>query len=161
MEKICGGSMPYVPEEELKEKHEKMRDDAIAQFTHSKKFGDNDISIKFQAQLEQDISHLFEHYYKVNMSKQVNSFKFIITAFIVMIASLMISQILDLIGLDFLMAPFHLISVLLLLLILFCAYAQFYGGFSGVLYKLNLIPDYLMREIKKLVIEKYHPVKIE
>lgn len=119
----------------------------MTHFSRFKKFGNTEISNSYKTKLEQEIHELFVDYEKINHSKRVNSFKVIITAFIISVSCFIISSTLDVVGLDIFMLPFNIISVSMLILIIFCSYAQFYGGHSDILYRLNQIPDLLIHQV--------------
>ncbi|KAF0989216.1 hypothetical protein HZS_1021 [Henneguya salminicola] len=159
MNEICGGGKPYLPHDTFTLKHTAFYDEAVRQFTHCKKFGGDTIMHQYLERLEKELNERYQEFFAINKSKQVNSFKFIITSFLICIISFLTSQILDVVGLDVLMLPFNIISIIFLLLIIFCSYAQFYGGYSNVLYYLNLIPDMFIAYIKQHVISNYLETK--
>jgi len=118
MEQHCGGDRPYIHPNQLEVLHREIYRKAIDKFCRTRKIGGEELSQRYQQDLEKEIVETFEKYKKHNDSKNVFAFSRTPTTFIIlMIVSYMISGLLETLwlgGLNFIFMMVFWICFLLL-----------------------------------------------
>lgn len=71
MEKICGGSKPFINPTHLEAKHAEVMADCMGQFDQIPKMGGLEFSTGYRQKLEEELAASFEHFAIQNRSKNV------------------------------------------------------------------------------------------
>lgn len=71
MEKICGGSQPFINPTHLETRHGEVKTDCISQFDNIPKMGGEEFSVSYRQKLEEELDQSFEHFAIQNRSKNV------------------------------------------------------------------------------------------
>ncbi|XP_058016271.1 uncharacterized protein LOC131186571 [Ahaetulla prasina] len=138
MEKICGGDKPYVAPELLEVKHQKQSVRALEHFRRIKKMGGREFSQRYEDELMQELSDLFEDLAKHNQRKKIfNTFRTLAIHFAMIVVLYVTSGITKYIGLSVVAQLCNLIVGLLILSLLAWGYIQY----SGKSHELGIVID--------------------
>ncbi|XP_062249825.1 atlastin-3 [Platichthys flesus] len=101
MEKVCGGDLPYVAPESLEEKHVFNSREALHSFSSTKKMGGQEFCDKYQAQLEKELTEMWQSYCKHNQSKNLfSAFRTPAVLFVLVCLLYIVSGVLLFVGLS-------------------------------------------------------------
>ncbi|XP_053284627.1 atlastin-3 [Pleuronectes platessa] len=101
MEKVCGGDLPYVAPESLEEKHVFNSREALHSFSSTKKMGGQEFCDKYQSQLENELTEMWQSYCKHNQSKNLfSAFRTPAVLFVLVCLLYIVSGVLLFVGLS-------------------------------------------------------------
>ncbi|XP_067011778.2 atlastin-like [Anabrus simplex] len=96
MNRVCGGTRPYIIPEQLAEQHSRLKTAAVHQFISVPQMGGAEFSKKYHAMLESDIDEMFREYMLVNKRKNIGAVVKIPAVYVtIAVVSYIISGILE------------------------------------------------------------------
>lgn len=130
MEEICGGEKPYLSPDILEEKHQEFKQLALDHFKKTKKMGGKDFSFRYQQELEEEITELYENFCKHNGSKNVfSTFRTPAVLFTGIAVLYIASGLTGFIGLEVVAQLFNCMVGLLLIALLTWGYIRYSGQY--------------------------------
>uniref|UniRef100_A0A4W4GXD7 GB1/RHD3-type G domain-containing protein n=1 Tax=Electrophorus electricus TaxID=8005 RepID=A0A4W4GXD7_ELEEL len=133
MEKICGGELPYVAPDSLEEKHHFFMNESLKHFASIKKMGGQEFCSRYQAQLESELTELWESFSKHNESKNVfSAFRTPAVLFVLVCFLYVLSGLLLFIGLGTISVACDCVIGLAMLAMLTWAFIRYSGQYRGV-----------------------------
>ncbi|XP_058016270.1 atlastin-3 [Ahaetulla prasina] len=149
MEKICGGDKPYVAPELLEVKHQEQSARALEHFRRIKKMGGREFSQRYEDELMQELSNLFEDLAKHNHSKNIfNTFRTPAILFAIIVVLYVTSGITEYIGLSVVAQFCNLIVGLLLLSLLAWGYIRYSGEYRELGIVIDNIAAFVLQKIQ-------------
>ncbi|XP_039219203.1 atlastin-3 [Crotalus tigris] len=149
MEKICGGDKPYIAPEVLESKHRELSTRAVEHFRRIKKMGGREFSQRYEDELTQELSDLFEDLSKHNQSKNIfNTFRTPAILFGFIVVLYVSSGITEYIGLSVIAQLCNLIVGLLLLSMLAWGYIRYSGEYRELGIVIDNTAEFMMQKIR-------------
>ncbi|KAM3824506.1 atlastin-3 isoform 2-T5 [Vipera latastei] len=149
MEKICGGDKPYVAPEVLESKHRELSTRAVEHFRHIKKMGGREFSQRYEDELTQELSELFEDLSKHNHSKNIfNTFRTPAILFSIIVMLYVSSGVTEYIGLSVVAQLCNLIVGLLLLSLLAWGYIRYSGEYRELGIVIDNTAEFVLQKIR-------------
>lgn len=133
MEQHCGGDRPYIHPNQLEVLHQETFRQSLDKFRHVRKMGGEEMSQKYQAELEKEIQEHYESLVKHNASKNVFAFSRTPTTFIAtMVFCYIFSGILDLFWLGGLTFLFMMVFWVCFVLVFIWLYTKYAGEYVEI-----------------------------
>ncbi|XP_067400098.1 atlastin-3 [Emydura macquarii macquarii] len=147
MEQTCGGDKPYVSPEILEEKHQQHRASALEHFQKIKKMGGKEFSQRYEAELEKEMTDLFEHFAKHNKSKNIfSTFRTPAVIFSAIVALYMGSGLTGFMGLDVAAQLCNCVVGLLLIALLTWGYIRYSGQYRDLGVVIDTTADFVLEQ---------------
>uniref|UniRef100_A0A670ZKF3 Atlastin GTPase 3 n=1 Tax=Pseudonaja textilis TaxID=8673 RepID=A0A670ZKF3_PSETE len=149
MEKICGGDKPYVAPELLEVKHREQSTRALEHFRRIKKMGGREFSQRYEDELMQEMSDLFEDLAKHNQSKNIfNTFRTPAILFGVIVVLYVASGVTEYVGLSLAAQLCNLLVGLLLLSLLAWGYIRYSGEYRELGIAIDSTAEFVLQKIR-------------
>ncbi|KAL7978214.1 hypothetical protein Chor_014753 [Crotalus horridus] len=146
---ICGGDKPYIAPEVLESKHRELSTRAVEHFRRIKKMGGREFSQRYEDELTQELSDLFEDLSKHNQSKNIfNTFRTPAILFGFIVVLYVSSGITEYIGLSVVAQLCNLIVGLLLLSMLAWGYIRYSGEYRELGIVIDNTAEFMMQKIR-------------
>lgn len=128
MERVCGGDLPYVAPDSLKEKHTFNLEEAIHSFSFTKKMGGQEFCDRYREQLETELEEMWQSLSKHNQSKNLfSAFRTPAVLFVLVCLLYVLSGILLFVGL----ATFALVCDIILGVVMMSMLTWAFIRYSG------------------------------
>uniref|UniRef100_A0A8C7XQY4 Atlastin 3 n=1 Tax=Oryzias sinensis TaxID=183150 RepID=A0A8C7XQY4_9TELE len=133
MEKVCGGDLPYVAPESLREKHSFFFKEAIHAFSSTKKMGGQEFCDRYQAQLQKELEEMWQSLSKHNESKNLfSAFRTPAVLFVLVCLLYVLSGVLLFVGLSTVALACDYSLGLIMIAMLTWAFIRYSGQYRGV-----------------------------
>uniref|UniRef100_A0A3P9HLC9 Atlastin 3 n=1 Tax=Oryzias latipes TaxID=8090 RepID=A0A3P9HLC9_ORYLA len=133
MEKVCGGDLPYVAPESLREKHSFFFKEAIHAFSSTKKMGGQEFCDRYQAQLQKELEEMWQSLSKHNESKNLfSAFRTPAVLFVLVCLLYVLSGVLLFVGLSTFALACDYSLGLIMIAMLTWAFIRYSGQYRGV-----------------------------
>uniref|UniRef100_A0A670ZJR4 Atlastin GTPase 3 n=1 Tax=Pseudonaja textilis TaxID=8673 RepID=A0A670ZJR4_PSETE len=146
---ICGGDKPYVAPELLEVKHREQSTRALEHFRRIKKMGGREFSQRYEDELMQEMSDLFEDLAKHNQSKNIfNTFRTPAILFGVIVVLYVASGVTEYVGLSLAAQLCNLLVGLLLLSLLAWGYIRYSGEYRELGIAIDSTAEFVLQKIR-------------
>lgn len=133
MEKVCGGSKPYLHPDLLNTENLRCRREAVGRFRSTRKMGGEEFSRTYLAQLEGEIDASYDNFFKYNVAKNVyTGIQTPVIIFAAVIAMYIVSTLVGMLGLESIGNILNLVMLLLLGVLAVWTYTRATGKYPEV-----------------------------